>query len=355
MKRGVNGIASSGGRLGRPVTRDDVARRAGVSSAVVSYVLNNGPRPVAESTRQRVLEAVSELNYRPNAAARAFRLQRTSSFGLLVPDISNPFFAELAKAVQDSALSHGYAVVFTDTENDPAREADQIRFLANRQVDGALMIGQTPSADLSPFTDARVPLVTFDRFEGDRDVPTVVIDDYVAAHEGVEHLRSHGHTRIAYLGGPADLPAARARRRAWMDVVAPLGVSVDDLAVEGEFSRAGGYRAAKELLTRNTGSTALFVSTDTQSVGALRALGEAGMRVPEDLAMLSFDGTQEAEFSSPPLSVIRQPLETMAATAVGLLLNGDARSDGIHRVVPHQLLLRASCGHHNDSGSDLPR
>lgn len=339
-------------RLGRAATRDDVARHAGVSSAVVSYVLNDGPRPVAEATRQRVLQAVSELNYRPNAAARAFRLQRTNTLGLLVPDISNPFFAELAKAVQDRALERGYAVVFAGTENDPVREAQQIRFLAGRQVDGALIIGQTPGAELSPFTDAQVPFVSFDRFDGDRDIPTVVIDDYLAARVGVEHLRNHGHTRIAFIGGTPNLPAARARRRAWADVVADTGSDPEQLAVEGAFSRAGGYRAARELLSRPSRPTALFVATDTQSVGALRALNEAGLRVPDDLAMLSFDGTEEAEFSSPPLSVIRQPLDTMASTALDLLIDAGERAHGIHRVVPHQLILRASCGHHPDPSQE---
>lgn len=339
-------MPDGGRRPSKAATRDDVARHAGVSSAVVSYVLNDGPRPVAEATRRRVLDAVSALNYRPNAAARAFRLQRTSTLGLLVPDISNPFFAELAKAVQDRALERGYAVVFAGTENDPEREAKQIRFLAGRQVDGALIIGQTPGVDLSPFADAQVPFVTFDRFDGDRDTPTVVIDDYLATRVGVEHLLGHGHTRIAYIGGTPNLPAARARRRAWADVVAALGSDLTELAEEGAFSRAGGYRAAKSLLARRTGATALFVATDTQSVGALRALNEAGLRVPDDVAMLSFDGTEEAEFSSPPLSVIRQPLDTMASTALDLLLDPDARAGGIHRVVPHQLILRASCGHH---------
>ncbi len=333
-------------RRGRPATRDDVAKLSGVSTAVVSYVLNNGPRPVAEATRRRVLDAMAELNYRPNAAARAFRLQKTSTLGLLVPDISNPFFAELAKAVQDAAFPRGYAVTFADSESDPEREREQIRSMAGRQVDGALMIGRRPETDLSPFTEAVIPLVAFDRFEGDRDLPTVVIDDFRAALAGVEHLRSHGHERIALIGGPNDQPAARARQRAWAEVAAPEE-GLDRFVIEGEYSRHGGYRAARELLERGLDATAVFVAADIQAVGALRAFAEAGVRVPEDLAVLSFDGTQESEFSGPPLSVIRQPLETMASTALDLLLDAEARSAGVHRIVPHELVVRESCGRHD--------
>ncbi len=334
-------------RSDRPATRNDVARLSGVSTAVVSYVLNNGPRPVAEATRQRVLDAMAELNYRPNATARALRLRKTSTLGLLVPDISNPFFAEFAKAVQDAAFPRGYAVTYADTESDHEREREQIRSLADRQVDGVLMIGRTPRADLTPFSEAAIPIVVFDRFEGDRDVPTVVIDDYLAARAGVEHLRSHGHERIALIGGPDEIPAARARHRAWAEVVAPWGEAPAELFVASGFSRTGGYRAAHELLARDVAPTAVFISSDIQAIGALRAFAEAGVRVPDDLAVLSFDGTQEADFSSPPLSVIRQPLETMAATALGLLLDDDSRAAGIHRVVPHALVLRSSCGRHD--------
>jgi len=335
----------------RAATRNDVARLAGVSSAVVSYVLNDGPRPVAEPTRARVLAAIAELGYRPNAAARALRLRRTGTLALLVPDIGNPFFAELAKAVQTAAFGRGYAVTYGDTEYDPERERAQLAALAERQPDGILVIGGTPGL-LAPLLEAGLPVVTLDRSGAPGspadapEVPSVGIDDEAAARAGIRHLQQHGHERIALIAGPHDSPAARARRRAWTELVAPaIGAgALDALVATAEYRREGGYRAALELLDRGGAPTAVFVSADVQAIGALRAFAERGVRVPHELAVLSFDGTSEAEFTSPPLSVIHQPLDAIAEAALGLLLDGATPG---HVVVPHRLLARASCGPHH--------
>ena len=150
--------------------------------------------------------------------------------------------------------------------------------------------------------------------------------------------------KIAIITGPPNLPAARARYQAWLDVVTPLGIDPRSYSTEAEFSRSGGHQAIQHLLDQGCDATAIFVSTDTQAIGALNAIHQAGLRVPEDIALVSFDGTQEAEFSSPPLTVIRQPLDTMASTALTLLLDEQSRTAGIHRVVPHELIIRASCG-----------
>ncbi|MFD6055519.1 LacI family DNA-binding transcriptional regulator [Agromyces sp. NPDC060279] len=334
----------------RAATRDDVARLAGVSSAVVSYVLNDGPRPVADATRARVLAAIAELGYRPNATARALRLRRTRTLALLVPDIGNPFFAELAKAVQTAAFARGYAVTYGDTEYDPERERAQLAALAERQPDGVLVIGGTPGT-LAPLQAAGVPVVTLDRSGASGalgptgEPPSVGIDDEAAARAGIRHLQEHGHERIALIAGPDDSPAARARRRAWTELVAPAvgTAALDALVATADYRREGGYRAALELLDRGGAPTAVFVSADVQAIGALRAFAERGVRVPDHLAVLSFDGTSEAEFTSPPLSVIRQPLGAIAEAALGLLLDGAAPR---HVLVPHELVARSSCGPH---------
>lgn len=326
----------------RPATRDDVARLSGVSSAVVSYVVNDGPRPVAAHTRQRVLEAMRELGYRPNAAARAFRLQKTHMLGLLVPDISNPFFGEFAKAVQIASSPRGYALMFADTENSTAKEAEQIQFLADRQPDGVMAIARTKQTDISPLLSRGIPVVAFDRFEGDGLLPTVTIDNYLGARDGVAHLQGHGHTKVALLAGPQDTQAGHARMRGWRDV-AGTGADSASLHVTGDFSREAGYSAMRELLDRGVDFTALFVSSDIQAIGALRALAESGLDVPRDLAVVAFDGTRETEYSHPPLTVVRQPLELLAETALDLLLDPE-NAQGIHQVVPHELVLRSSCG-----------
>ncbi|MFK4730532.1 LacI family DNA-binding transcriptional regulator [Agromyces mediolanus] len=350
----------------RAATRDDVARLAGVSSAVVSYVLNDGPRPVAAATRARVLAAIAELGYRPNATARALRLRRTRTLALLVPDIGNPFFAELAKAVQAAAFARGHAVTYGDTEYDPERERAQLAALAERRPDGVLVIGGTPEL-LAPLHEAGIPLVTLDH-PAEHDpgagpgsvvpgsvapgsvapAPSVGIDDVAAARAGIRHLQEHGHERIALIAGPPGSPAARARRRAWTELVAPRldpELAAALVATAG-YTREGGYLAAGELLDRAAAPSAVFVSADVQAIGALRAVAERGVRVPEDLAVLSFDGTTEAQFTSPPLSVIRQPLDAIAEAAVSLLLDRAGTVDARRILVPSELVPRDSCGPH---------
>ncbi|MDC4232246.1 LacI family transcriptional regulator [Actinomyces sp. B33] len=322
-------------------TRDDVARLSGVSSAVVSYVLNDGPRPVSEQTRQKVLAAVRELDYRPNSAARAFRLQKSNSIGLLVPDISNPFFAELARAVREEASTYGYALILNDSGSTSSIEQDQIRFIAERQPDGVIIIGRTAQTDLSPLRLNRIPAVALDATETTIDIPTISIDDYTASLSGIDHLKQHGHTRIAMIAGPGGSAAADARVQAWQDVTGLRPNS--GLLMRSEHSREAGFAACRSLLDSTTDFTALFVASDIQAIGALRALHEAGRRIPEDCATLSFDGTQEARFATPPLSVIEQPLSVMAAQAVSTLL-GNSEKRGEHIVVTHSLRPRASCG-----------
>lgn len=327
------------------VTRNTVAQHAGVSTAVVSYVLNNGPRPVAPETRERVLRAIAEVGYRPNSVARALRSKRTMTLGLLVPDSSNPYFAELAKALEDAAFGKGYALLMANSSNDPERELSQLRALVARQVDGLLVVRTGATASLHAEVPVETALVLLDRAI-DRDLfPSVTADNYGGARAGVEHLAAHGHERIACVSGPADVAAARDRERGWAAAMADAGLKAEPaLVVRSAFSREGGYESARKLLGSRRPPTALFASSDLQAVGVLRACHEAGVRVPEDLAVVSFDGTHESEFTCPPLTVVQQSVATLAQLAMDLVL---APADGTaprHLVAPYSLVRRHSCG-----------
>jgi LacI family transcriptional regulator len=326
--------------------RKDVARLAGVSDAVVSYVLNNGPRPVASATRERVLKAITELNYRPNATARALRLQRTNVIGLLVPDISNPYFSEFAKVAQEACFSLGYALIVADSSIDEGREAAQVRALLERQVDGVIDYGVQDTALLSLLTTAGVPTVSMDSQMENPQVPKVAIDDYAASRDAVAHLVSHGHTRIGYIGGPRDVPVSRARWRGWRDVMTESApeVKVDELVINPPFSRAGGAAGAADLLSRPSPPTALFIASDLQAMGSLYACSVMGLSVPDDVAIISFDGTQETEYSVPPLTVVKQPVDELARTAVARVLDNDPSAGPTRTVIAHSLVLRRSCG-----------
>jgi LacI family transcriptional regulator len=318
-----------------PVTRNDVAEYAGVSTAVVSYVVNEGPRKVAPETRDRVLEAIRVLGYRPNATARALRLGSTRTLGLITPDGGNPLFAELAKAIDKEASARGYVVLQTSADGDPATEQAKIAELLIRQVSGLLLVAPTKDPDLS---EVGIPVVAINRV---LTAASSVRPQYrEAARRGVEHLIAHGHRRIGLvIGGRGTRPPER--ELGWRDALRQAGLEDGPIA-RTTFSRAGGHAAGQELLGATKRPTAIFASSDLQAVGVLRAIHEAGLRVPEDVAVVAFDGTAETEYSWPPLTVVRQPLELMARDAVGRLIDGE---EGVEAVTyPAELILRRSCG-----------
>jgi len=331
--------------MSRP-TRNDVARRAGVSTAVVSYVLNDGPRPVAVATRERVLRAIADLGYRPNASARALKLARTGVLGLFVPDIANPFFAAFARHVQDQAQRRDLAVMIGNTGLDPDREETQLGSIIERQVDGLIVFGIKGPAQLERLLMSGIPLVSMDWQLQDASVPTIVADDYGAARTAIEHLIAHGHRDIAFIGGPEGLQVSGARREAWQELVGMRlePAEADHLGVAAEFSLVGGYEGylrVHEQLGRHP--RALFASSDVQAIGAIRAATDLGLTVPTDLAVVSFDGTQVGEFSIPSLTAVRLPLELMAEHAVQKVLQGPGPL-GLHSTVPHTLVIGESCG-----------
>jgi LacI family transcriptional regulator, galactose operon repressor len=316
-----------------PVTRNDVAQYAGVSTAVVSYVVNEGPRPVAPETRDRVLEAIRVLGYRPNATARALRMGTTRTFGLITPDGGNPLFAELAKAIDKEAAARGYVVLLTGADGDPATEQSKIAELLIRRVSGLLLVAPTEDPDLS---ETDIPVIAINRVLS--SVSSVRPQYREGARRGVEHLLEHGHRRIGLVIGGG---RSGERELGWRDALQAAGLEDGPIA-RTTFSRRGGYDAGRELLAATNRPTAVFASSDLQAVGVLRAIHEAGLRIPEDVAVLAFDGTAETEYSWPPLSVVRQPLERMAREAVSRLIDGQ---DAVEAVTyPTDLILRRSCG-----------
>jgi LacI family transcriptional regulator len=316
-----------------PVTRNDVAAHAGVSTAVVSYVVNEGPRKVAPETRERVLEAIRVLGYRPNATARALRMGTTRTFGLITPDGGNPLFAELAKAIDKEAAARGYVVLQTSADGDPETERGKIAELLARRVSGLVLVAPTDDPALE---DAEVPVIAINRV-----LPTVssVRPAYrEGARLGVEHLISHGHEVVGLVIGGAGHPE---RELGWRDAIAAAGLPEGPIA-RTSFSREGGYAAARDLLRAAPRPTAIFASSDLQAIGVLRALHESGLRVPEDVAVAAFDGTPETEYTWPPLTVVRQPLEHLAREAVRRLIEGEGVVEAL--TLPTELILRRSCG-----------
>jgi LacI family transcriptional regulator len=338
------------------VTRDDVANRAGISPAVVSYVVNGGPRRVAPGTRSKVLRAIEDLGYRPNGLARALRVQKTFTIGLIVPDNTNPFFAQLARAVEETAFARGYVLLLGNSGQDDKRQAAYVRTFLERKVDGLVLIADSdtgrsplPEVTASELKGAGVPLVLLDRSPSDLWAPSVTVDNEGGAYIATRHLIEHGHREVACLAGPDDLHTARRRTRGWRRALREAGITPrPDLVARSRFRRDEGYRAVGRLLSGRPRPTALFAESDAQAIGVLRWAQENGVRVPEDLALVSFDGIEEAAYTTPPLTTVAQPIEELGRRSVELLVGPGAAGTPAPGYRPEalavELVRRRTCG-----------
>lgn len=329
----------------KPITRADVARYAGVSSAVVSYVVNNGPRQVAPATAARVREAIDVLGYRPNVNARALRLGRTTMLGLVVPDCSNPFFAEYALEIEQVAADRGIAVLVASSNSDVAQEGRLMADLIGRRVDGLLVSAVAGPHRHRPAVDrADTPATVYiDSALPAAGHQTLGADARGGARLAVSHLlETHDHETVALLIGSGIRSTVDEREVGWQDALRAGGRTYGPV-VRSPFTREGGYAGALQLLTGDRPPTAVFTSNDLQAIGLLRAAHELGIRVPEDLAVVSFDDTQEAEYCWPPLTSVRQPLHEMAQAAVRAVLEPPS-ARGRHQSFAVDLVIRESCG-----------
>jgi len=327
------------------VTRADVAKLAGVSPSVVSYVLLPNSRPVAAKTRARVLAAVEELGYRPNAIAQALRGGPTSSIGLLVPDHTNPFFAELVRAVEDLAFQHSYVLLTGSTGNSAERESRYVRVFLDRHVDALLLVGTSARPELDRVADSGTPVVLLDRVPPESTISTVRTDGVLGARKAVEHLAGRGHRRVGIIAGPPDLAVSDDRVTGWLQAMQARDLTADESLLEhAPFTLGGGHDAAMRMLRTRDGATAVFVSSDVQALGVLAACDEHGIRVPQDLAVVSFDGTELSAYAQPPLTVVQQPISHIAHTAVRRILDnvGTGEPRPTHDTFAPDLIVRES-------------
>lgn len=343
---------TSGARNGarRRATRADVAEMAGTSTAVVSYVINDGPRRVAPETAERVRAAIQELGYRPNAVARSLRLQRTRALGLVVPDLANPFFAELASAIELHASGYGEALLLGNSLDSEDREADNLRTFIDYRVDGLIVVPVTSGGgSLALLHELDIPVVIVDRLVPGATAPAVLPDNVAGAREATNHLLAHGYTSVGCVAGPPEIFTAEERLRGWRSAMQEAGLPVDErLVVHSEFDRDAGCRAALALLSAPTPPRALFVSSDEQAFGVLRASARLGLRVPEDLAIVGFDGLHHSQSTVPRLATMRQPFQRFGELAVQLVHQQPTPMSDITRL-PVTLQTGGTCGCADDA------
>ncbi|MFD8427958.1 LacI family DNA-binding transcriptional regulator [Streptomyces coelicoflavus] len=324
-------------QAGKAPTLTDVARAAGTSTAVVSYVMNNGPRPVAAKTRERVLAAAAELDYRPNRIARALRSRTSGVVGLILADASTPYFGALARHIEQTLDEHGKLTMI----GNAGYSADRQQHLADKflaaQVDGLIIVSADGGADVAAQARrAGVPAVYVHNEPKDGQFPTVTADNEAAVQKAVTHLRGHGHTRIAFLAGPHDAGPVGRRRATWETALA----DPDAPLLRCEYTRAAAAALTGRLISEGAMPPALITATDEQAIGVLAAARASGLTVPDRLAIISLDGTPDSAYTAPALTATEQPLRSMAQEAVALLLDGSSLQPSAHA----SLILRQSCG-----------
>lgn len=324
----------------------DVAQRASVSAATVSHVLN-GTRFVSEETRARVLAAVKELGYIPSAAARSLRSRRTQTLALVVSDIENPYFTEVARAVERRAAEAGYTVVLGNTNEALDREQAVLRALLEQRVDGVLLApvaGETEMAHIALLRERGVPLVLLNRQLPDLAVPTVLADNAAGSYELTRYVLGQGHRRIGVLHGRLDTSTTQERLAGYRRALAEAGVVEEPaLTAYGGSKTEPAVAATRQLLARQPRPTCLYAFNNLMTEGALLALKEGGVACPEEVSLVGFDDFRSARAMTPALTVVAQPTYEIGRLATDLLLRQLA-GDSVGDVrLPTRLVVRESC------------
>jgi LacI family transcriptional regulator len=325
----------------------DVAREAGVSIATVSNAIN-GKGKISKKRRDEIFKIMERLQYQPSVIASALTGKRTYTVGMLIPDISNPFFAEIARAVEDQAHHSGYSVIICSTDNKDERVERYIALLEQKSVDGIIVgtgIGNTEI--LSRLQKKQIPIAMIAREASSLEVDTVVADDYVGGLLAARHLTELGHRRLAILSENLKVSSSRERIRGFKQGLQDAGIPFEDESIViCEYKVEEGRRGALELLQRSGADrpTAIFCCNDLLAIGALQAAKELKVRVPDELSVVGFDDTVLATVTDPPLTTVAQPMEHMGKLVFNLLIENLGKSDAIKQrvVLRPELKVRGS-------------
>ncbi|HYG97720.1 MAG TPA: LacI family DNA-binding transcriptional regulator [Terriglobales bacterium] len=323
----------------------EVATKARVSTATVSRTMNGNPL-VSPKTADKVWRAIRELGYYPNSHARTLVSGRSRLLGLIISDIANPFFPELVKGFEDTAIQRDYNVMVSNTGYDSTRMAIAVRRMIEHQVDGvAIMTSEIDRHLVDELSKRSVPMVFLDVGMVKKRVSNVCVDYAAGIRESIDHLHELGHRRIAFISGPMDLKSARVRRKAFQKFVEAKQLQQDSsLIVEGNHKIDGGQAAMNKLLALRRPPTAVLTSNDLSAIGALRAIHAAGLQVPGDISLIGFDDIELSQYTDPPLTTVRLSRQELGRTAFEALMNIiDGVSDsGAEFAVSTHLIVRES-------------
>lgn len=322
----------------------DVAKLANVSIATVSRVLNESGHKVSSETAEKVRQAVKELDYRPNALARALQMKKTMTIGVIIPDISNHYYAEIVRGIQSVADRTGYNIILQNTDRNQDQIVKSIYLLREKIVDGIIFSGGTIHGyePLSALKELRDRVVVIGRH--DVNFPAIMVDNIAGATIAVEHLIEKGHRRIGLIGWSEHSTTAKDRLSGYKSALAQNSCPFEPALIrQGNLSPESGYKEAKILLSQDKPPTAIFAGNDQMAFGVIYAAIEMGLRVPEDLAVIGFDNIPLSSFFVPPLSTIQVPMFTLGAESMETLVSLMAGED-VPRIKLHKtnLVVRQS-------------
>jgi len=329
------------------ITMKEVAAEAGVSTATVSRVLAS-PNGVADEVRNRVTRAVAKLDYHPNRLARGLRLGQRKVIGVIIPDLQNPFFTGVVHGVEGALYRAGYTLLLGHSDGLPEREQAHLGVLRGEGAAGLVLIaGNHPEANYEAIRSWEIPVVAVDRSPGGLDVDLVCSNNREGMRQAVTHLLSLGYTEIALLNGPAGISVTEERQGGYQDALRSAGITLrESLIIHSDFRQEGGYLAMARFLDMAKPPRAIVVANNLMALGALQAIHERGVRIPEDLAVVGFDDMPWATSLRPPLTAVAQPAEELGRIAAQLLLERlkDPKRTVRQVVLPTRLMVRASCG-----------
>ncbi|BAU87101.1 lacI family transcriptional regulator [Streptomyces laurentii] len=329
----------------------DVAAAAGVSVATVSRVLNDHPS-VSDDARTRVQAAVETLGYRPNAVARSLRTHETRTLGLVISDVVNPYFAHLARSVEEEARELGYSVIIGNADERPDLQDHHVRTLLDRRIDGLLV---SPTDGGSPLmlnaATNGTPMVFVDRWIAGVDVPVVRADGRAAVHDLVAHLHALGHRRLAIIAGPAATTTGSERVESFRAAMSEYGLPLPDAYIgQGDFQAESGRRATERFLDLAEPPEVVFAADNLMALGALDAIRARGLRIPDDIALAAFDDIPWFVHTDPAITVISQPTAELGRAAVRALVDRVEGRAAASVTLPARLVVRRSCGETGEPG-----
>ncbi len=329
------------------VTINEIAKRAGVSKATVSRVLNNS-KPVSDDVKKRVLMVIEDANFKPNAVARSLSLKKSHLIGIIIPDLSNPVFSRIIAGIESYIRSLDYSLLITATDFDSEMKIQHMRILKDKGVDGLILVTDHGNAEFyQAMLDFEKPIIMIGSDSYIDSIPVIRIDNYKAACEATQYLIDLGHKKIGMIRGPlTDPQSGKQRFEGFKDTLIKATLYQENLITEGWYSFDDGYHGMETLLSKTQNVTAVFCACDLMAVGAIKYVTQQGLNVPSDISVLGFDDVDIARMYAPSITTVKQPFEENGRLAIETLVTMIEDKEHLipfkHQILEHQLVVRES-------------